>query len=410
MAILRAGQGWPPGEPPLNPVLKAGRVPNDGNVQLNAAKLQALNNAFAGVLELGEGGAYGERFHGDGDQAAWRTFAVPWGLRKAWVDEVKGYTNAVSNPLGGPASLARVIPMQHPEQGYEHLYASDVELLEGMGAWVNNANVVQRDANGRPALDQFGQPQLIPMIAYVDGATGQDGYARYKVTYTPRMYTVLTDGDMQAIQGNKGELERYVERDMLEAVQALPIPAGSLVFNNHPLFPNIVVPANQVNKPIPANGQFILLPTAELIYEAVEWPDIPAAALVGNTNPAAGPITSCIGTVNSQPFDGARGCFNNDGQGNFTPWPAMTLLCQPPKIVRYRTPRGRYCHRVRYSFLYRPTTWQTFPSGVANSTDGSSQGQQFWPATYNVQGVPSLFFPMTDFNLLFVPPVPLSYQ
>ena len=374
MPDLKTLPGFPPGG--LNddgPVLRANPDTQDGGIGLPGGKLEALAGATEGVTELD---GYRERHRTYGDQSVTRVFAVPWSKREQWRDEMLGYSYSSVIPGSSNYALKRVIPAQVPEGGLQHLYCSELNLVEGRGAWVQNPDVA------------------LPMIAYVDSGDGSDGSAVFEAVYTPRPYRVLTDDELAALSGGKGELERNVERSMRRALQAVALPKGQVKFGvptvlsgSGETVPATVSGVAVSGQTIPDNAAFILMPTAELRWVWWDVPDLNWPA-----------VEACEGKVNSAPFDGALGCLRVKADGTPDPWPAYTLLCQPVEFERYRNCRGRFTHKLTVSALYRRQTWLRLPAGV---------DKNFYAVTY-ANG--DALFEQADFAQLFTPGAPLVYQ
>ena len=345
---------------------------------------------------------YRESWRSDGAQQVTRRFKVRWGGRKSFVDYMLGWSTTLggggsvtltngppppevggsgntlqSSPPATTPALSRQIPDQVPEDGFRHLYCSEVNMVGGKGIIGNNPNVQVFLADGSQALDANGNAVTKPMIAYFDPVTKTDGWAFYECVYTPRPYEVRTDDEMGQLQGGKGELERYVEFSRENALQAQPLPqkAGYGLYWQDGFFKGQL---------IPDNAAFIYLHTQTLLYTWHEVPDEPRDS-----------IRACVGTVSSADFDGARGRMS---------YPAGTLLCQaPPKVERYRHPNGRVYWRVVYSELFRPTGWNFLPdaSGVYNPVAFGTSAQP-------LGGAP--LYPTADHAQLFAPPSPVTYQ
>jgi hypothetical protein len=309
------------------------------------------------------------------DQEMIRVFQGPWTNRLTFVRWALGYS--YNQPAPGPpaaptsGSLSRVPPINDPEMPW--LYASECQLLEPQGAWGINPTVFEVDGNGNNFLDQNGNPILAGKIGYFETSTGTDAYtARYAVRFIPRLYEVRSDNEMLNLPNTQLELERWVERKTKYAMQVIQTP-GTLTF----------VPGTPVaGQPVSANAALQYFPTQELQYLWYEVPDVPEDA-----------IQACVGQVNSDPFDGARGA---------KLYPAQTLLCLPPD--RERTPRtilGRVCWTLTYRFAYRPTGWNLFPNGV---------DQNFYLATRDGTVNGTRLYAVANFAKLFTQPIPVSYQ
>lgn len=230
--------------------------------------------------------------------------------------------------------------------------------------------------------------QLVPMIAYVTKPTTRtgaaplsyglrdypnDGLARFRVTYRPLPYEVRTDRMLaEAAWLTKGEMERYVLREVKDSVKALQIPAGSLKYWEGP----------SVGVAVPSPGT-ILIGMQELVYTWTDVPDLPEDA-----------IAACVGRVNSSPFDGAFGA---------PEYAAETVLCQAPERIRKpRGLRGRVMWDIKFHFLINPRGWNKFPTGT-----GEYYGATFGGAAPNETNV---VYKLADFRDLFKAPTPRDYQ
>jgi hypothetical protein len=394
---------------------------NMGGIGYSGAKLANLPP----FEEVGTFGGYKERWSSDGAHEVVRLFKTPWKTRKFFVDQMLGYSYSyVPPPIAGqqPASpsLIRVIPDQVPEVGYQHLYASDIELVEAAGAWTVDSQIFATNdglpddilnpvlvaggggAPGGPVIGANGRPVPAPMIFYFDNTRGGQspgGVVTYKVTYRPRMYEVRDEAGMAALPaGNQGELERYVEFERQSSIQGITIPQAppaGLYFTNGP--------AGNENKNyggslVPQNAAFIYLQTQALTYTWHEVPDEPRDS-----------ILSLVGRTNADTFDGARGRQS---------YPAGTLLCQPPVVKKYRHPNGRYYWRMQVTLLFRQFFNDLLPNTVLGWNALPAADGRFWPVNFftanpgqNVVMNSGLsIYPPGDFNQLFVPPTPVLYQ
>lgn len=309
---------------------------------------------------------YREWFTGDGEQRITRTFDVPFSGRLTAVDYFLGASYSVpetttfggfnqgsfpTTTQTGNANIVRILPDQVPT--HPHLWASACEV-EGWGAYVNDPNCKTADG------------EQVPMITFISTNGGQpdvDGVARISVTYTPRMYELLSDAEAAAT--GYGELSRYVDRQITYAVQAQQIPSTiQFKFIEGPAA-NTVVPMNPV----------LIIPLKQLQYRWVDVPDIPHTS-----------IDACLGKVNDAEFDGAPG---------WPAYPAGTLLCQPPKTRRYRTFYGRTLWEITYCFDYRPNGWNKFLA----ASPATARGNYYLAAQEGDSTKP--LFASADFSSLF---------
>ncbi len=309
-----------------------------GGIGVVGAKLQNL--PFFEVRNY-----YRERFGPDGSQEVVVRMATPWSQRKSFVDQMLGFSSTIR--LGGTNHLLRTIPYQCPELGYEHLYASECNLVEPQGVFAN-AGIVPNDAQGNQLKAANGLPLFVDWPAWYSDKPlwGPDGCAEYDVVFRPRPYEVRTDGDLDSLTA--GELERYVYREKRAALQGQPLPSSGLIYVDGP----------QAGQSLPASAAFLFVYTEELLYHWYQVPDEPIDA-----------IKACVGKVNANPFDGARGA---------PTYPAETLLCQAPvKRQRYRHTTGRIYWDITYSFLYRPNGWNYYVASDGNYylvTNGGTAG------------------------------------
>lgn len=302
---------------------------------------------------------YREHFRPD-DSTIERVFEGPWGLRPQFIQWALGYSDSLPDPNNPERGiLKREIPVMDAE--FPWLYATDYELVEGHGAWVNNY-FQAKDCEGRTILEN-GQPVWFPKIGYLAKDTTLDRLtAKVKLTFSARDFEVRSDARNAVFSG--GELNRYLTRDRTYSMEAIPLPRGEIVFTEGPF----------ASQPIPENSGRLLLPRQQLRYTWHDVPDEPVEA-----------IENCVGRVNSHTFDGVRGARS---------YPPKTLLCLPPQNVRIpRTPTGRVAWRIVYLFLFQPQGWDKWPAA-----DG-----RFYRANRDV-------FEPVGFQQLFTVPTPVAYQ
>src|SRR5262249_23149983 len=149
-------------------------------------------------------------------------------------------------------------------------------------------------------------------VNQVDTATNMVSFnlAQYRVTYTPRRYTVLADGVDK-------ESERYVTRTFMVSANNQRIPGN--------VFRYVSDVAGKT--PIQEGGAF----TIPVIEYHMTWHQLPVVPL---TN-----LTDVAGRTNEEKFD------------NF--WQPETLICLAPKIEVIQYPDGKYYQDVEYIFLNR---------------------------------------------------------
>lgn len=294
------------------------------------------------------------------------------------VNNVGGAPGIINN-VGTQPFLSRSPPAQHWR--WPWMYAVSCELVKGQGAYGPDRLAALYDGSGNPLLDGNGNPVPPPhSIAFFDSATGSDGLsALVKVTYrsTEGLYEVLTDEEMLAVPDTKGELERWVVRERQPSVQFLPLQGQPITFYEGPA----------AGGQIPEQAKGVIEFLSELRYSWLDVPDVPWDA-----------IKAAVGRVNLNPFDGA-------GNGAWPTYDPETLLMQAPKIKRHRTAVGRVSWDIDYVFIHRPNGWNKFPIGNTNGTQFGYYGASFdgtvtGPRPYGA----------AEFNDLFVPPAPVTYQ
>lgn len=357
---------------------------------------------------LDEVDGYRERANGTDTQVT-RVFQCPWSLRIQAFEYVLGYSYVELSPgesqadvaaavafsatvSGGDfkavARLRRVIPMQDPERPW--LFASECELIQGLGAWVDSPFVEVKDEDGGTVPDPLGEggPLLARAIHYVsndrsggvsftdtvlatdpdeeedeedEGEEGEDdeeaevgdvvrpptlrysdGMAVLRVTFRAPDCTVISDSVLDALGGN--ELRRHVVREEEYGLQAVPLArlangdALQLRFTTDPLGQAGVPPTDIINEVIREAG-VLQQPLATLTY-TVELPDRPMGA-----------YARCLGCVNAEPFD---------GYGGSPVYPKGTLLCLPWKTRRRRGPTGRVMWACQFRLSFRSVPWNHF--------------------------------------------------
>lgn len=314
---------------------------------------------------------YHERFTDDHSQIE-RVFEGPWGLRPQFIAWSLGYSYSLpdpNNPLRG--ILKREIPVMDCE--FPWLYASDYELVEGQGAWVNNY-FQAKDCQGRPILEGT-RPIYFPKIGYISKDWTLDKLsARVKLTFTARDFEFRTDANTDAL--GKGELSRYVTRQRFYAVDAIPFSAGLLKFTEGPY----------AGRTIDENAGRLIVPKHGWRYIFHEVPD-----------PNEDAIRECAGKINTDVFDGARGAPLH---------PPETLLCQAPITERYRTRVGRVAWRVTIPFLESPSPkgWNAF------AAIGPNQDGRYYRAAINGDPTRKVYETTGAFPDLFTVPAPVQYQ
>jgi hypothetical protein len=370
---------------PLGPELRLPIV-NSSGIAHNLAKIAAIPPGWH------ETDGYKEHFLRD-ETVAVRYFRGPWHEREAFFAWAIGFADIVQvnvlQPPGGPgglvnnqigAYLSRIPPAQHPE--YPWMYATNVELIRGEGAYRDDARAIVQLGNGLPAPNPAagGEPLTQPMIEYFDSGTNSGNLSSLvAVTYRNLDYEVRADAELAALPTAQGELERNVIREPDGSASFLPLPTGTIAFvkqdpNGNPKPPAEVV-AGAI---IPDVASNIVLFQEELAYT---WVDVPDVDWLG--------ISLCVGKVNDATFDGAKG------------WPSYkpgTLLCMGPKRRRHRTALGRVVWDITYRFLFKKDGWNYLPA--SNGT--------FWQVAFVKDGSPP--YRTADFNSLFRAPTRQQYQ
>ena len=335
-----------------------------------------------------------------------RYFLCPWSQARAAVTYWLGYSGNIIDPNdGNHGFLFRVPPDQSPRD--PALYATEVRLLNGIGAWVNDPSIVPLDADGAPILNagavgaaaavgafpQQGSSNLlppggtitsvpviaanggaIPYIAYAEkrGADFFDGGARFEVVFCALDLEIRDDADMLAY--GFGEIGRWVQRRYLPSIQAIQVPIGNVpdyIFTDGPY----------QGLPI-AGSPTYLMPTIQCEWVWYDVPDLNHDA-----------FRACAGCVNPDLFDGVPGY-----GGALKPG---TLLMNPPRYERYRQSTLRYAHKVTFSGVYRETGWNSF----------LAQDGNFWPIRHK-SGALLYKYPRNNYRFadLFKMPLPVFYQ
>lgn len=355
------------------------------------------NDMPGGWLEVD---GYSETWEEDNNTAV-RVFNGPWGTRKQFIDWALGFA------WNDGGTLRRVLPAQHPE--YYWLHAIAVTDVHGIGAWRNNPNVFQTDANGNPLTgntdpneaqeganegglldgdqpaeaDEAAGYLLLPMIAYYGTDSNSDDHScTLKVTYRALDFEIYDDATMAA--NSLTEVNRWVEREEDHSLRTLTIPGFTAQFA-----PN----ADGTVDPIPENALLVYLANSEVVYTWRQVPDFPAAA-----------IEVCRGCVNQFAFDPqitVNGA--NVGGYNTTGYAPETLIFLNAKKKRRRSPTGRVWWDIQYRFLYQPVGWNFFP----HLLKGTTPAFRFDRATTGGNPI----FPLQDFGQLFTQPNPaVNYQ
>lgn len=315
---------------------------NDSGIELDSTKFLSMpGGGNVAMISMGE------EWRPDGIVQT-ITFDVPWSIRIKWLAWCLGYETLPSEFFAGLPwqTFNRVPPVQHPEMPW--LYASDAKLVEAMGVPLNRDDIVLKDSSGHPVpastpggqIEQFTaipgeepppQYAYAPAIKYAENAgdgdfTFRDGVARYQVTYTHRLYQILSDDQLHTQGG--GEFNRYVTKNKNYAVMSYPVPAtGTQLKFSDPAYPAIL--GTQIGV-----GILVIQPTEQLEYT---WHDVPWYSEQA--------IQSAAGHINAGVFDGR---------------PPETLLFQAPKITRKRNRVGRYVWDIVMRMDFKPFGWNTY--------------------------------------------------
>lgn len=320
------------GQPPGNHYgIPTARFRNDSGIVFDGVKW-ALMPARDKVQAVD----YTERRRDD-DFSSTITWDVPWSIRNGWCEWALGYSSqqAVPKP-GDPAHsitfLSRITPSQHPE--FPWCYATEAELVNGLGVLVTRDDIPLLDANGVSLLAADGMSDfpIMPAYAEPDYSRGifKDGIARIRVTYKTLDYDVLTDAQLgvaQAAANVNTEALRYVTRTYNHAFKAIPLPADPRSNMRFVAGPSVGQPVNQ--------GPLLIRP---IITLEMLWHDIP--------NPPFNTMLACVGRVNRTVFDPAGFIPVQPGQGLF----------QAPKLRRYRSKTGRRTWDITYRVDIDTTT------------------------------------------------------
>lgn len=374
MATLPNPQGGPP-----QPTSQAAPIVNTQfNPILNQSHIGTFNSVSGGPQWLtppssppkgwNEIDGYQEQFGVDAS-AATRLFRGPWITRFDFVQWALGFTYSVPNQnMPNQGQLVRFLPAQHPE--FPWLFAVDVRLVRGEGAYANNPYVGAQDECGNVTRDpatNYATPP-IPMICYFDQPTGSDANSCiYAVEYQALDYEVRDASFLP-----NGEMSRWTAKTVTFSNKTQNIPGGWLKW------------ADGTPGTLAESGTLIF-GTLELTYRWRQVPDVPWVA-----------IQNCIGGVNLNPFD---------GDGGYPTFPPQTLLCLSPEVERHRGPTGRIMWDIIYKFFYSPVGHNSFPR---RDTQGNFQG--YFPMTFDGTTNGKTLYPIVDFAQLWVPPLPANYQ
>ncbi len=353
------GQGLPPGGR-IYSEWTGGRLLNQSGISFNLPKFLNMPQGW------NETDGYKEHFRHDDTQCE-RVFTGPWGLRPQFIAWALGYSYSIPDPQNPELGiLKREVPINDPE--FPWLYAVDYELARADGAWLLRNDL----------FVEVGEPPVLvpaPKIGYQGRGPVRDTHcATVKIIFRHLTWEVRTDEETDSL--GKGELSRNIYREPTYSTEAISFPT-----NARPRF--LEGPPGVQGEFVPENVGRLLVPKNSWRYHWMDVPDLPVAG-----------FRECVGKVNLEAFDGARG-----GQ-LFAP---ETLLCMAPVPVRYRTATGRVSHKVTYLFLESPTEkgWNAFPAlGPAGLGEYYRVG---WDQNNGV-------FKTADFANLFKVPTPVNYQ
>ena len=277
-----------------------------------------------GPIEYWERPPYTERFNLDGGEVT-RTCLVDWHHARDFPAAMLG--DAKCNGV----RIDRKLPDMHPH-GSKNLYATDCQLVNGLGAWTSDPS------NG--------------LIFFNDLINTLPGKAEFKVTYRQLPFDVLPNG----LGSNEyPELHRWVIKEFKWNMESYQLPGVAFVWGN------AVVGLDEADiqafnrsaagqlargfKPklqtIP-EGMSKQRPLVELTYTRVWVPEpIPLA------------LFEVVGKVNINPFPGIK-----DGDS----FDAGSLLCLPPTIAERKwTPAGTPVRNIVIHLAWRPDSgWNFF--------------------------------------------------
>lgn len=358
---------------PINDQSGEGLLVHQSNIAHNVIKYASR------PAQIQECEGYKETCRREGIEVT-RYYKLPWSLVYAATQYWLGYSTAQAGNTDDTGKIVRVPPEQDFIRPW--LYASEVRLLNGLGAWVEDL-VPALDAAGvpriGPATDGFilNEPFLLSTLAYAEkrGSLFYDGAAHVEVTYRSLNYDIRTDDDPRVV--SFGEIGRWVERRYNPSIQAIQIPANAKL----DLKFVATAPGTIAGTMIPGNP-VLLLPTLAVDYI---WHDVP------DVNHEV--FRACAGKINDVAFDGVPGWLE---------FPIGTLLMNPARFERYRSTAGRYSHRIMMQMVYREVGWNHFPAA-----DG-----KFYKATYGGTAAGELLYKYptgSSFAKLFTPPAPVTY-
>lgn len=319
--------------PACNPGVPGGPLRNFSGIGANTSKFQDIPSGWnESAVSHGS-----ERFTQDMAGHITKVFQGPWSCRHAFREWALGYNYSVIDPDTQRPIIHRTPPVQHSELYW--LYATGVEF-HGQGA------VSYLDT---PLRDQYGEDLgvTVPVLGYYHNRGINSGVDHETclatVTYDDLPYEVKGD-TIVADPLRKGELERFVTREMSFNARSLTVDKGQVTFTEGP----------HVGRDLASNGLQLIFPTVALKYTWWHVPELPFSAII-----------TTIGKVNDRNFDGA-------GNGAWPTWPAETLLCLAPEVTRHRNHTGQILYRIVYHFLYQPNGWNRFPDACGS----------FWSARF----------------------------
>lgn len=342
------------------------------------------------------------------DQAVTRTYDVLWNERIEFHRLLLGWSQYGLSPLGSGTRylLKRFLPHSLPE--FPRLYADRVELVGGIGIEDSDDNGLffgrrdhitpeEGDADVDAWLEGEYDPEEVdgpPLVGFGDyppdastPPSKRYGFARYRVTYTPREYELVDDDTLLESVGDEAgvELARFVKRDLESGIENLIVPAvsGGLKF----------VDGSPNGTPINQNPA-ITVPLQTVKYI---WHQVPAV------NHAI--IENYLGKVNIYAFDGIPG-------GDSYLFASEELLFLSCRTTRKTDITGFPTWRIEYTFGRRPKSgWNKFIGKnlrfvYVNTevTNGVETGHRVYRATFDhVDGSEV----DVDFKNLFIPGNPL---
>ena len=249
---------------------------------------------------------------------------------------------------GSWSYIHRVIP--HFKTGIDtrRFYAEDIPLLKP------SQNSQGKDLFGLPASDEF----------------------EVTVTYSERLYRILSDAELMAVAGgprpDESKLIRYVSREQQTAAVYQSLPnTTALVWS---------AAGNPFNGTPVLNKKFVIFNEGDVF---ITWHDIPWDAIPWTA------INACVGKTNEVALGGHVLTY-------VPKYDVETLICMAPMVKRRLSSLGLLAFDITYRFKYYPYGANNFYRWEGPDSTGS-----FWiPVRYS-NG--SRLFALADFAALFKP-------